>query len=306
MLDFIGIGARRAGEDWLFTQLRRHPEIHFPRELELGFWSKHYPQSLTQPDYACNLDWYRSVFNHWEEAPPAIKKHKQPERPPINTDFAYRRTWFDRLMVALDRFETRRGARLADLEAPVPEPEEEEEEQPVPASKLGDFSPTYCWFDDPSVLDTIQGFAPDARILYIIRDPRQRAWEAAEKLRTVANLTPEETSDAWYMDHFHSANSLKHGDYARAAQQWQSRYGERLLVLQYEHIRQNPHALLRAACAHIGVADVDYFAAEPAEKLLANLPDDIPQRESLRPALRDLYAEKTDNLRRLTGIDYCA
>lgn len=70
MLDFIGIGARRAGEDWLFTQLRRHPELHFPRELELGFWSKHYPQSLTQPDYACNLDWYRSVFNHWHEAPP--------------------------------------------------------------------------------------------------------------------------------------------------------------------------------------------------------------------------------------------
>lgn len=306
MLDFIGIGARRAGEDWLYTQLRRHPEIHFPRELELGFWSRHYPQSLTQPDYACDLDWYRSVFSHWKEAPPSAKKHKQPERPPINTDFAYRRNWFDHFMVALDRFDSRHGARLADLDAPPPEPEEVEEveESPVPASKLGDFSPTYCWFDDPAVLDAIHDFAPAARIFYIIRDPRQRAWEAAEKLRTVANLTPEETSDAFYADHFRSANSRRHGDYARAIEQWRSRYGEQLLVLQYEHIRQNPHAVLCAACTHIGVADADYFTAEPAEKLLANLPDDIPQRASLRPVLQELYAEKTEALYTLTGIDY--
>lgn len=311
MLDFIGIGARRAGEDWLFAQLRRHPEIHFPRELDLSFWSRHYPQSLIQPDYACDLDWYRSVFGHWKEAPPAAGHkagHKQPERPLANTDFIYRRTWFDRFMTALDRFDDRRGARLADLDAPLPEAEQAEpakEEEPIPAaSKLGDFSTTYCWFDNPAVLDAIHDFAPEARILYIIRDPRQRAWEAADKLRSVAVMTPEETSDAWYIDHLRSANSQKHGNYPRAIEQWRSRYGDGLLVLQYEHIRRDPHAVLRAACAHIGVADADYFTAEPAEKLLAGLPEDVPQRESLRPALHDLYAEKIEALHRLTGIDY--
>lgn len=300
MLDFIGIGARRAGEDWLFEQLRRHPEIHFPREMDLGFWSKHYPRCLEQPDYSCNLDWYRSVFAHWPDGiSPTVKQHERPINPaqPI-----HHRTWFDKVMAALDGLDTgSRGARLADLSQPAPAAQDEVVHA---AAKLGDFSPSYCWFDAPDTVATIHNFAPDARILYIIRDPHSRAWAAAERLRELAGLAPEEVSDAWYIDHFRGAKSQKHGDYAHTIAQWQPHFAEALLVLQYEHIAADPHALLRTACAHIDVADSTYFDAEPAAMLLKSLPPQTPIRESLLPVLHDLYAPKTQALFQVTGIDY--
>ena len=67
MLEFIGIGARRAGEDWLYHQLGRHPEIHFPCPLETRFWSEHYPKSLASPQYGYGLERYRIIFSHWED-----------------------------------------------------------------------------------------------------------------------------------------------------------------------------------------------------------------------------------------------
>lgn len=38
-IDFIGIGAQKAGTTWLATQLKRHPQIYMPRG-ELHFWDK--------------------------------------------------------------------------------------------------------------------------------------------------------------------------------------------------------------------------------------------------------------------------
>lgn len=299
MLDFIGIGARRAGEDWLFSTLRRHPEIHFPRDLELGFWSQHYPLSLADADYARNLDWYRSVFGHWPEGvSPAVK---QQERPIDAPEHIHRRNWFDKLMAALDALDRSGGARLADLE----QPKDEAEEKVVQAgSKLGDFSPSYNYFDDASTLEAIHAFAPDARIIYIVRDPHQRAWEAAEKLRGLAGLSEDEVSDAWYMDHFRSRQSQRQGDYARAIEQWQAHYGDALLVLHYEDVQKNAQEVLRAACKHIGVVDTHYFDAEPQEALTRALTPDTPVRASLYPALRALYAEKCAALKAIIGTDY--
>lgn len=297
MLDFIGIGARRAGEDWLFDQLRRHPEIHFPRELELGFWSQHYPRSLTEPDYARDLDWYRSVFGHWNEGiSPAVK---QAERPVSPAAADYRRNWFDKLMAALDRAGKSDAARIASLDQPMPESQVVQA-----AARLGDFSPTYCHFDDVSTVAAIHAFAPQARVLYIVRDPRVRAWAAAEKLRELAGLSPQEVSDGWYIDHFNSAQSLRHGDYAKALGQWLPHYGNALLVLRYEDIVENPHAALRAACMHIGVADTSYFDAEPPARLLATIVPTAPIRASLKPVLSELYAEKSAAFHRLSQIDY--
>lgn len=297
MLDFIGIGARRAGDDWLFAQLRRHPEIHFPRELELGFWSQHYPRSLAEPDYARDLNWYRSVFGHWDEGGnPALKRA---ERPAIAA-YTHHRNWFDKVMTALDRVGDTAGARMASLD----EQPAEAEVVVQSAAKLGDFSPSYCLFDDAATVEAVHAFAPQARVLYVIRDPRARAWAAAEKLRALAGLSPDEVSDAWYLDHFRSQPSLRQGDYAAALSQWLPLYGDALLVLRFEDIAADPHAALRTACEHLGVVDTAYFDAEPAAALLKHWPESTPIRASLQPALDALYAPKLEALRALTPKNY--
>lgn len=37
---FLGIGAQKAGTTWLFHQLRRHPDVSFPRGKELHYWNR--------------------------------------------------------------------------------------------------------------------------------------------------------------------------------------------------------------------------------------------------------------------------
>lgn len=40
MLDFLGIGAQKAGTTWLYEQISRHPELAFPRGKETHFWDR--------------------------------------------------------------------------------------------------------------------------------------------------------------------------------------------------------------------------------------------------------------------------
>jgi hypothetical protein len=41
MIDFLGIGAQKAGTTWLFRHLSAHPQIRFPAGKEIHFWDWH-------------------------------------------------------------------------------------------------------------------------------------------------------------------------------------------------------------------------------------------------------------------------
>jgi hypothetical protein len=53
MLNFLGIGAQKAGTTWLFQQLQAHPGISFPGGKEVHFWDVHRHRGV---------DWYRGLF----------------------------------------------------------------------------------------------------------------------------------------------------------------------------------------------------------------------------------------------------
>ncbi|MBC7802522.1 MAG: sulfotransferase [Candidatus Parcubacteria bacterium] len=53
MLDFLGIGAQKAGTSWLYEALLLHPELRFPARKEVHFWDQ---------KRARGLDWYRALF----------------------------------------------------------------------------------------------------------------------------------------------------------------------------------------------------------------------------------------------------
>ena len=38
MIDFLGIGAQKAGTTWIYQHLSRHPDIRFPAGKEIHFW----------------------------------------------------------------------------------------------------------------------------------------------------------------------------------------------------------------------------------------------------------------------------
>jgi len=55
MIDFLGIGAQKAGTTWLFERLNENPQIHFPAGKEVHFWD-------TYPQNGKNLNWWLELF----------------------------------------------------------------------------------------------------------------------------------------------------------------------------------------------------------------------------------------------------
>ncbi len=54
MLDFLGIGAQKAGTTWLFEMLKTHPDVHFPAGKEVHFWDEKYEKGIS---------WYDDLFH---------------------------------------------------------------------------------------------------------------------------------------------------------------------------------------------------------------------------------------------------
>jgi len=48
MIDFLGIGAQKAGTTWLYTNLARHPQILFPAGKEVHFWDRRAGRSASE------------------------------------------------------------------------------------------------------------------------------------------------------------------------------------------------------------------------------------------------------------------
>lgn len=138
---------------------------------------------------------------------------------------------------------------------------------------------------------------PNLRLIYLIRDPVERAWSAARMALKRAEMTHEDASDNWFIDHFFSQGSLARGDYEACIRNWLSIYTkEQLLVLSLEMIAANPVAMANRCLTHIGVSPI--FSSCDSENLLIKSfeGDRISLRPSLAPVLQEIYEEKTKSL----------
>jgi len=218
MLDFIGIGAQKAGTTWLYANLKKHPELSFPAGKEVHFWDWH---------YAHGLDWYKNLFSKNDDS-----------------------------------------------------------------IKNGDITPAYAFIDSNKIKECHE-YAPDARIIYCIRNPIDRAWSAARMMLNRCELTLEEASDQWFIDLFKSHGSRIRGDYVYAIDNWTSVYKrEQVLVVHFDHIVEKPDILLFKCCEHLGI-DPTFFTKQQEniirEKIHASGSHSVPIRPSLLPVLHDIY-----------------
>lgn len=230
MLDFLGIGAQKAGTTWLHHMLEQHPGVRFPAGKEVHFWDA---------NRARGLEWYRALFAG-----------------------------------------------------------------EAPGTKNGEITPAYSLLP-ATVVAEIRELNPALRVIYLLRNPIERAWSSALMALQRAELAIDEVSDQWFIDHFRSRGSLARGDYAACLRTWRGVFGdEAVLVMRYEMLSDSPLALVEAACRHIGVNPGD-VARMPVEDLARRVfaGPGHPIRESLLPALRQIYQPRIAALERYLGAD---
>ena len=230
MLDFLGIGAQKAGTSWLHEALRLHPQLRFPAGKEVHFWNAQRAQGL---------DWYRALF---PDAPPGVKN--------------------------------------------------------------GEITPAYG-FLPPEVIREVHALNQQLRVVYLLRNPLERAWSSALMALGKAELDYDEASDQWFLDHFRSRGSLARGDYESCLRNWRGVFGDQaVLWLRHEMIAEAPLALLEAVARHLGVDPAFYGQARAPSLAKRVYPGPgHPVRESLLPALREIYRPRIARLARYLGAD---
>ncbi len=161
----------------------------------------------------------------------------------------------------------------------------------------GEITPAYAILPHNTVRD-IYFHYPELRLIYIIRNPIERAWSSALMALKRAEMELEEASDQWFIDHFTSKGSLARGDYETCIRMWRGIYpSNQLLILRFEMLRDDPQGLLIRCCQHLGVDDAIYRNANMEVLKRPVFPGNSTAiRPTLMPALEKLYEQKIISL----------
>ena len=230
MIDFLGIGAQKAGTTWIYQHLSRHPDIRFPAGKEVHFWDR------------CRgngIEWWTGLF---------ADDHQR--------------------------------------------------------QKQGEITPAYATLDEAAIRE-IAALLPNLRILYSLRNPIARAWSSALMALERAEMTIDDASHLWFVDHFKSAGSRGRGDYLACIKRWRTVFSdEQFLKIIFDDIINDPGAVLVRLCGHLGVDTswVDEVPfAELAMPVFSGPGYDLP--EPLLAFLRVLYKPMINPLSELLGRD---
>ncbi|AOE69165.1 hypothetical protein A7317_19895 [Pseudomonas fluorescens] len=168
----------------------------------------------------------------------------------------------------------------------------------------GDITPAYAILPLDRIREVHQYF-PSLRIVYLMRNPIERAWSSARMALRRAEMEFCEASDQWFIDHFKSQGSLQRGDYANCLRNWMSVYPrESFLISRYETIAHDPVGFANRVLSHIGLGE---FFSETHRPELSR-PVFEGYKSAIRPellqVLHRLYADKIDALSELLEADF--
>lgn len=169
----------------------------------------------------------------------------------------------------------------------------------------GEITPAYSTLP-PSTIAVIQQHLPQLKLIYVLRNPIDRAWSAACMFLTKAQMELEEASDQWFLDHFYSKGSRLRGDYETSIRNWRQYYSEeQMLLLDYASIQAEPVALLQRCCQHLGI---QAFSEAELNSLLLNTKVFEGKGYELRPRLKQalihLYTPQIHSLSRYLNQDF--
>lgn len=258
--DFLGIGAQKAGTTWLSQMLAQRPDIWTPPFKEVQFFNHRYVE-----EHRKWLPWHfkRAKLNiqkRWdargEEMPEAMRQYlNRVTREPMFSNHWYKTVF-----------------------APAPE-----------GTKTIDITPEYSTLPEEGV-DFIAKFLPEAKFIYIIRHPVDRAISQLKMNLMRAKRQPAALED-WLVE-VEDPVLVDRGDYKSYVPRWNAHFGpDRLLYLPFGMIAKDPVGFLRKVEDFLGLAPFDYrdvgTKVFPSARAIS-VPD--PARAKLREKLEPQFA----------------
>ncbi len=130
------------------------------------------------------------------------------------------------------------------------------------------------------------------KLFYSLRHPVERAWSGAMMALRRAEMTVEEASDQWFLDHFTSQGSRNRGDYVTCVENWLTVFPQSsLFVMNFNQIITQPRPVLQQLAEHLGIDPKFYDDVSDdilQQKVYANHLS-YPNRPRLHKKLQKLY-----------------
>lgn len=258
--DFLGIGAQKAGTTWLSQMLGQHPDIWTPPFKEVQFFNHRYVE-----EHRKWLPW------HFRRAKLNIARRYENRGEPLPAELA---RYLDR--VTREPMFTNHWYKLVFAPAPA-------SAHPI------DVTPEYSTLPEEGV-EFIAKFLPNAKFVYIVRHPVDRAVSQLKMNLTRARRKPK-TVDAWLAE-IEDPVLMDRGDYMTYVPRWNAHFGpDRLLYLPFGMIARDPLGFLRRVESFFGLRPHDY--RDVGKKVFASdgslaVPD--AARKRLREKLEPQFA----------------
>jgi len=275
--NFLCIGAQKAGTSWLYKNLGIHPEIWLPAIKEIHYFDRKFPPfheiNLAQPDRSL-----REIIAQRLIKTARVSKRIGREMVAGNAKWALQYhfgkrndNWYKQLF------------------------------SPAQGRISGDITPNYSTLTEKAI-QSIHQLMPDAKIIFLLRNPVERAWSCAKmNLSTYSAKSVETLEDDLVLQFLHGRGNRLRGDYLRTLRIWKSFYPDsQFFVGFYDDIVQQPDKLLLEIFRFLGVDDSNENLPTAMKRRVNAGPSmDIPQ--VIRQQMSEMYLDDLEELSSLYG-----
>lgn len=241
--DFLGIGGTRCGTTWLYEALRVHPQLWLPPVKELHYFDRspayHSPSHLAAASLRDRLLADEAQHREWrhEAARDLLRAPAHPRSLPWKARYylgAPDDAWYRSLFL------------------------------PGRGKVSGEITPSYAFLSRADVAH-VHELAPNARILYVLRNPVERMWSGYRR---------QGLTDAQIRRRLDQPSIGRRADYLSALATWGSVYPARQIHVDfYDGIAADPVGLLTRVFQFLGV-----------EASARVIPQSITRRTNAAPA----------------------
>ena len=277
-IDFIGIGAQKAGTTWLFYQLKQLPDFSFPVLKELHYFSRS-PEYASSNFLAEPLLAKRLMDEEWARL--ALEKVRSKKDDPRKAQWYAK--WF------FSDYTDEWYLSLFDASAPF----------------KGEISPSYALLK-PKDIAEMHRLAPEAKILFLLRNPVDRAWSQYrfykgwhQKDFDFSQVKAEDIIR--FLD---SDTQELRSDYLSTLRNYEQVYPkDQILVGFYDAIAEQPVQLMEEVVGFIGgdTSQIEKYCQ--LEKKFTVSPA-VPMPQEVRAYLKEKYRSQIEQLAHRYG-SYC-
>lgn len=274
---FLGIGAPKAGTTWLWSQLKKHPDVWLTPEKEMHFFDR--STAYPSPNRLATASFKQRLLGSQEWERPQVMKGLRSIAVNVMRGRFKRAAWWRDWTFGY--YDEDWYVKLFS--------------QARPNQVCGEISPSYSILE-PRDIERIRAVNPEMRLIFMMRDPIDRAWSGLRYSASRSKAEKPAKSTEAMIARLETPLMLLRGDYERTLDHYLSVFdSSQILVCFYDAISRDPDGLIRSITSFLGIRD---FADDTLD---SKTPVNASPKREMPDAIRDhLLARYSPVIHRLS------